>query len=94
MPDQFKAGYIEGVNEQSPAVISLNSTISSLAVDEFLSRIHPFRSCYSSDAAVIRLNFMETMIVKEEEGEPCKNLVPYVGRGTINPLLNMPSLSM
>lgn len=91
--DQFRAGYIEDVKEQSPAVISLNSTISSLAVDEFLSRIHPFRSCYSSDAAIIRINFMETFMVREEEGEPCKNLSLLVGRGSINPLLNMPSLS-
>lgn len=91
--DQFRAGYIEDVKEQSPAVISLNSTVSSLAVNEFLSRIHPFRSCYSSDVAVIRINFMETLMFREEEGKPCKNLAPYVGRGTINPLLNMPSLS-
>lgn len=90
---QFKAGYIEDVKEQSPAVISLNSTVSSLAVDELLARIHSFRSCYSSDAAIIRVNFMETILVKEEEGEPCKNLAPFVGRGTTNPLLDMPSLS-
>ena len=91
--DQFRAGYIEDVKEQSPAVISLNSTVSSLAVDEFLSRIHPFRSCYSSDAAIIRINFMESIMVREAEGEPCKNLALHVGRGTINPLLDMPSLS-
>lgn len=91
--DQFRVGYIEDVKEQSPAVISLNSTVSSLAVNEFLSRILPFRSCYSSDVSIIRINFMETKMFKEEEAEPCKNLAPYVGRGTINPLLNMPSLS-
>lgn len=92
--DQFRAGYIEDIKEQSPAVISLNSTVSSLAVDEFLSRIHPFRSCYSSDVAIIRINFMETFMVREVEGEACKNLASYVGRGTINPLLNMPPLSI
>lgn len=91
---QIKAGYIEGVKEHSPAVISLNSTVSSLAVDEFLSRIHPFRSFYSSDTAIIRINFMETMMVREDEGKPCKSLALHVGRGTINPLLNMPSLSI
>ncbi len=48
-PEQYKkelkAGYIEGVEVRSPAVASLNTAIAGIAVNEFLSRLHPFRSC-------------------------------------------------
>jgi hypothetical protein len=91
--DQVKAGYIEGVDEKSPAVASINATIASLAVNEFLARIHPYRSCTASDCAVLRFNFMETIIMAEKEGGLCRVLAPHVGRGDVNPLLDMPALS-
>jgi hypothetical protein len=89
-----KAGYIEGVDERSPAVASLNSTIAGIAVNEFLSRLHPFRSCESNDCETIRFNFMETLIVKETAPEPCRLLAAHVGKGDIDPLLGWPSLSL
>jgi len=91
--EQFHAGYIEGVVENSPAVAGVNATIASLAVNEFIARIHPFRSCANSDCAIIRFNFMETFIVREEEGDPCHVLLPHIGRGDVEPLLDMPALS-
>lgn len=91
--DQFNAGYIEGVDEKSPAVASINATIASLAVNEFLARIHPYRSCLSTDCATVRFNFMETAMMREEESGPCPVLSPHVGRGDVDPLLDMPALS-
>jgi hypothetical protein len=91
--NERKRGYIEGVDEKSPAVASINSTIASLAVNEFLARIHPFRSCRNGDCAIIRVNFMETLILREEEKESCRVLAPHVGQGDIDPLLDLPALS-
>lgn len=96
-PDEYeerrKVNYIEGVDEQAPAVISVNTTIAGIAVNEFLARLHPFRSCSSEDCAVIRYSFMETLIVKEPDSEPCESLVRHVGRGDVDPPLEMPALS-
>lgn len=91
--DERERGYIEGVDEKSPAVASINATIASLAVNEFLARVHPFRSIRNTDCAVVRVNFMETHIIREEETDPCRALAPHVGRGDIDPLLDLPSLS-
>jgi hypothetical protein len=92
--EQRKVKYIEGVDEKSPAVASINATISSLAVNEFLARMHPFRTCLNSDCAVIRFNFMETLIAREPEDDACPALAPHVGRGDIEPLLDWPALSI
>ena len=91
--EQRKVEYIEGVDEKSPAVASINATISSLAVNEFLARVHPFRTCRNSDSAVIRMNFIETLIVREPECDACPSLLPHVGRGDVDPLLDWPTLS-
>lgn len=92
--EQKKAGYIDGVDEKSPAVASINATIASLAVNEFLARLHPFRSCSNEESAVQRFNFMEALIVKESETDPCPLLVPFVGRGDIDPTMGLSSLSL
>lgn len=91
--EQLKAGYIEGANERSPAVASLNSTIAGIAVNDFLSRLHPFRSYDSCESETIRFNFMETMLVTESSPESCTILTRHVGRGDVEPLLGWPSLS-
>ena len=40
---QVKDGYISRAGLQRPAVISVNMFAASLAVNEFLARLHPFR---------------------------------------------------
>jgi len=96
-PEQYKkelkAGYIEGVEVRSPAVASLNTAIAGIAVNEFLSRLHPFRSCDNRECDVIRFNFMETLIMKESAPDPCTALASYVGMGEMDPPLRMPVLS-
>ena len=91
--EQRRAGYIKGVDEKAPAVVSVNSTIASLAVNEFLARIHPFRSCANVDRATIRFNFMETLALHETETDACGILAPHLGRADVKPLLDWPSLS-
>lgn len=89
---QLKAGYIEGAIESSPAVASLNSTIAGIAVNEFLARLHAFRSYDSNESEIIRYNFMETMLVTEMSSESCAILARHVGQGDVEPPLGWPSL--
>jgi hypothetical protein len=91
--DHRAAGYIEGVDVDRPAVVSVNAFTASLAVNEFLARLHPFRSCSTRATAITRISFMEVFLGREEETRPCPVLRRYVGRGDMNPLLDWPSLS-
>jgi hypothetical protein len=88
-----KEGYIKNVNVESPAVISINMQISSLAVIEFLARIHKFRYDNNADSAITRVSLTDGYIQKESEGETDIYLEKFVGRGDLMPLLNMPEFS-
>jgi hypothetical protein len=91
--DQKAAGYIQGVDVDRPAVVSVNAFTASLAVNEFLARLHPFRSRIARETTTTRINFMEVFLGPEEETRPCPVLRKYVGRGDMDPLLDWPSLS-
>ncbi len=90
---QKKSGYIVNVNVDSPAVISINMQTASIAVNEFLARIHPFRYDPNSEFAITRFSITDAYVQRESDGSPDEYLVKYVGRGDITPLLNMPELS-
>ena len=85
-------GYLRGVPEDRPAVITINGTFASLAVQELLARIHPYRNRPNSEFAYIGGNLAEVQLYTEPEGEPCPVFTPHVGRGDIKPLLTMPGI--
>jgi len=91
--EQRRSRYITGVSEDRPAVISVNTQVASMAVNEFLARIHPFRDDPNGDFAVHRLIISRGELYREPDGPPCNLLMKYVGRGDMNPLLDLPSLS-
>ncbi len=91
---QKKSGYIDGVNENKPAVVTLNTLTSSLAVADFLSRIHRTRDVPSEDIAITRFTHDQAMLLIEPEPkEPCSILVKKVGLGDRPLLLDTPELS-
>jgi hypothetical protein len=90
---QLKEGYIRGVAEDRPAVIHVNTLIASLAVNEFLARIHPFRIDPNGDFAVRRISLSHNIFTQEDDGEQCPALARHVGRGDVQPLLDWPELS-
>ena len=90
---QKKNGYIVDVEVDSPAVISINMQISSLAVNEFLARIHPFRSDPNREFDINRISISDGYYQHEEDSEIDQYLKKFVGRGNLAPLLNMPELS-
>lgn len=90
---QRAQGYLRGVNEDRPAVISVNMLFASLAVNEFLARLHPYRNQPNSDFACVQGNLSEMVIIPEPEGTECARLRKHVGRGDTTPVLDMPALS-
>lgn len=90
---QLQQGYIRGVQEDRPAVVQLNSLIASLAINELLARIHPYRSDPNECHAVTRVSLSHGIFDHEPDGEPCTVLARHAGRGDVAPLLDWPELS-
>lgn len=86
--------YIRGVNESSPAVISINAVAAALAVNEMLARLHPYRGGKNRQYASVRFDLSEMAIDNEHERGPGIALSRQPpGRGDMKPLLEMPALS-
>lgn len=96
-PEEYKAqlrdGYIRGVQEERPAVISVNMQISSMAVNEFLARLHPYRYDPNADFATVRTSLIQGETYREGDTDSSPAFDRYVGRGDVRPLLDMPALT-
>lgn len=79
--------------EDRPAVIPVNMFFSSLVVQEFMGRIHPFRNAPNRSYSIVRGNLTEPYLVNEPDGDSCGILRRHVGRGDVEPLLERPDLS-
>lgn len=92
---RLDAKYIRGVQEDRPAVISVNTLVASLAVNELLARIHRYRIPPDSVFAGQRIGLHEGDWVRDPESKfpPCPVLGKEVGRGDVTPLLDRPELS-
>lgn len=90
---QKRSGYIVDVAVDSPAVVSINTQIASIAVNEFLARIHPFRYDSNENFAINRISFTDSYVQHEKDGESDPYLSKFVGRGHMTPILNMPELN-
>jgi hypothetical protein len=90
---RVKEGYLRGVEEDRPAVISVNTLFAALAVNELLARLHPFRNLGNENFAIVGASLSEMQFYPESEASPCAILQRHVGRGDVMPLLERPSLS-
>lgn len=84
--------YIKGMAVRRPAVISVNMFAASLAVNDLLARLHPYRKAgrKNADVASIEFSLAELRLTHDEELESCSMLAPMIGLGDRNPLLSMP----
>ena len=94
LAEQVAEGYIKGVAEEAPSVISLNMRAASDCVMEFIARAYPFRQEPNAERA--RTQF--SLAAGEEEfmaetGFSCASN-PHLGRGLIEPLLGMPRFAV
>jgi hypothetical protein len=92
--EQRRAGYIRNVHEDRPAVISVNTVLAGMAVNELLARLHGFRDEPNADYATIGVSISQVLFYPEREsGIPCKIMARHVGRGDVIPLLEQAELS-
>lgn len=91
---ELEAGYIPGVVDEAPAVITLNMRASAACMNEFIARAYPYR--HDRNELYARAQF--SLAACEEEFTPESAFTPCVdtsvlGRGSLEPLLGMPFLS-
>ena len=87
-----KDGYIDGVPVDSPAVISVNALAASLVVNEMLARLHPYRDAPNSSCASVRFVYSQMRLdLEHDDGDGARPAL--IGRGDVEPLLDMPELS-
>jgi hypothetical protein len=91
-PEQFKSelaeGYIKGVKVESPAVISVNGLCATLAVNNLLARLHPFRIEANSEIRHQWFDLVNGVFGSGDGGDPCRALSRYAGRGDMQPILD------
>ncbi len=89
---ELNAGYIKGIFEEAPSVVSLNMRAGAALVNEFLARVYPFRldpnDSYSRTS--FSLAACEEEYFPESEFEKGDNM--ELGLGDIEPLLGIPSI--
>ena len=90
---QVKDGYIRGAVVQRPAVISVNLFAASLAVNEFLARLHPFREEPNSRWAAVEFSLASMELFGDPDEGVCELLAGKVGRGDVTPLLGVLELA-
>jgi hypothetical protein len=90
---QLEDGYIKGVVGSRPAVISVNMFASSLAVDEFLARLHPFREEENDNYASMIFSLASGELMPEPEEGICEILGGRAGTGDVSPMLRLLELS-
>lgn len=91
--EQIERGYIRGAAERRPAVISVNMLIASLAVNDLLARLHPYRIDGNASYAIQRVSLSHDLFVHESDDDVCAVVGRHLGRGDVVPLLDRPELS-
>lgn len=91
---RLREKYIVNLPVDRPAVISINMQIASIAVNEFLDRIHRFKNSNPAARAITWVMITEDTILCEADGEPDRYLHGRVGRGDMIPFLEMPELEI
>ncbi len=95
-PEEYRErharGYVRGVQVDRPAVISVNMYFASLAVNEVLARLHPFRMDDNEEFGTTRMSLSHFQLENEGDGLAPPRMLASVGRGDIDPPLGMPSL--
>lgn len=92
--ERVREKYIDGAQEEAPAVISVNMTLAAMAVNECLARLYRTRNSPNRDFAISRINLAEMEIDTAAEGSPCPVFTPAVGAGDVSPPLGLPELSI
>jgi proteasome lid subunit RPN8/RPN11 len=89
---ELEAGYIKGLMEQAPSVITLNMRAASACVSEFIARAYPFRLEPNHRYARTRFSLAACEEEYDAEADFTAAANPILGRGAKEPLLGLPIL--
>ena len=79
---QRMSGYLEGVGDDRPAVMSVNMQAACLAFNDFVARIHGFRFDPNAEFATERFRFVHGCYENSpDDGHPHPLLRKYVATG-------------
>jgi hypothetical protein len=84
--------YIVGVEEARPAVISVNFFAAAMAVNDFLARLHDYRTDSNRPYAELRVSLSHVALYPESE-KGLSMLAKHIAVGDVEPRLDMPELS-
>lgn len=88
---QLAEKYIRRASEPSPTVLPVNMLIASVAMNDFLARIHPYRSMGNGHGALM-VNVAEMEIIAQQHHELDAELHRHIGYGHARPPMGMPEL--
>ena len=93
-PEQFAnevaEGYIKNANVESPAVVSVNGLCATLAINNFLARLHPFRIDSTREIRHQVFDLVNGYLIPNpDDGHPCPLLGGNAGRGDMEPFLGV-----
>lgn len=94
-PNDFKElekqGYVHNANVDRPAVISINMQISSMAINELLNRLHPYKDETPDKYARVMIDYTGGCIINEAENIFTEDeySAKHLGRGDCKPFLRM-----
>jgi hypothetical protein len=92
--EELAAGYIPGLIDEAPAVITLNMRAAAACMNEFIARAYPYR--HEPNERYARTSFSlaacEEEFIAESTFVGSGNVV-LLGRGSLEPLLGLPFLA-
>ncbi len=88
--DEMAAGYIKGILEEAPSVITLNMRAASALVNEFIARAYPFRQEPNRNYARSEFSLAACDEEHYSEDEYDRRENDLLGRGDAEPLLGLP----
>ena len=91
--EEIAAGYIRGMSEQAPSVITLNMRAAAAGMNEFIARAYPYRLDHNRRYArtLFSLAACEEEYACEEDFPRAEN--PILARGDQEPPLGLPALT-
>jgi ThiF family/Prokaryotic homologs of the JAB domain len=90
---EVRDGYIRGVPEHRPAVVTVNMLAAAIAVHELLARLHPYREEPNAEYASVVFSLASMELIPEGEDCECELLADRVGLGDTVPLLGFIELA-
>jgi proteasome lid subunit RPN8/RPN11 len=90
--EEVRAGYIKGLVEEAPAVITLNMRAAAAAVNEYIARAFPFRLDPNENYARTEFSLAACEEDYTSEGDFTVDPNDLLARGDLEPLLGLPAL--